>query len=230
MDFVPVAKQCLMQWVAFTTFVPVKSSAHHSLKKISNDELRRCYIQQKGFTVNEMWQCEWWRLYKTTTNVKPHIREHFPSRRSPAAEQLLEELKEGKLFAWVHCDIEVPENLGSRFDKFPPIIKNTLLSKIDIGDLMKNICRRRMIFVSTSKNLDIQLHFKKWNTYYSSVIVLSATGTCRHRNTHFCREHSKKCFNSFVQAAVDARRKGDKNPNSNSVAEIKKFLAKSSYG
>ena len=40
----------------------------------------------------------------------------------------------------------------------------------------------------------------------------------------------KKGFNSFVQAAVDARRQGDENPNSNVVAETMKLLANSSYG
>ena len=40
----------------------------------------------------------------------------------------------------------------------------------------------------------------------------------------------KKCFNSFVQSAVDARRQGDENPNSSVVAETMKLLANSSYG
>ena len=40
----------------------------------------------------------------------------------------------------------------------------------------------------------------------------------------------KKCFNSFVQAAVDARKKGDENPNSSFVAETMKLLANNSYG
>ena len=39
----------------------------------------------------------------------------------------------------------------------------------------------------------------------------------------------KKCFNSFVQSAVNARRKGDENPNSSVVAETMKLLANSSY-
>ena len=39
-----------------------------------------------------------------------------------------------------------------------------------------------------------------------------------------------KCFNSFVQAAVDARREGDENPNSSVVAETMNLLADSSYG
>ena len=39
-----------------------------------------------------------------------------------------------------------------------------------------------------------------------------------------------KCFNSFVQAAVDARRKGDENTNSIVVTETMKLLTNSSYG
>ena len=38
-----------------------------------------------------------------------------------------------------------------------------------------------------------------------------------------------KCFNSSVQSAVDARRKGE-NPHSSVVAETMKLLANSSYG
>ena len=44
-------------------------------------------------------------------------------------------------------------------------------------------------------------------------------------------EHTlTKCFNSFVQSAVDARRQGDESPNSNVVAVTMRLLAKSSYG
>ena len=107
-------------------------------KKKELDAWRRHYIQEKGFKVIEMWECEWWRLYKTTNTVKQHIREHFPYRRSLAAEQLLEEIKKGKLFGYVQWDIEVPENLRANFANFPPIFKNTLVRKSNIGDLMKH--------------------------------------------------------------------------------------------
>ena len=40
----------------------------------------------------------------------------------------------------------------------------------------------------------------------------------------------RKCFNNFVQSAVDARRQGDENPNSSVVAETMKLLANSPYG
>ena len=38
----------------------------------------------------------------------------------------------------MQCDFEVPENLRTNFANFPAIFKNTLVSKSDIGDLMKN--------------------------------------------------------------------------------------------
>ena len=68
------------------------------------DELRRGYIQEKGFTVIEMWESDCWRLYKTTTNVN-HIRENSPYRRSLTEQQLLEGLKKRNLFGYVQCDI-----------------------------------------------------------------------------------------------------------------------------
>ena len=133
MGFVLIAILCLKHWVVFTTFVPVESSAHPSLKTISDvavgkkelDELRREYIQEKGFTVIEMWECEWWRFYKTTTSFELHIQEHFPYRQSLREHQLLEGIKKGNLFGYVQCDIEVPEQLRANFANFPPIFKNS---------------------------------------------------------------------------------------------------------
>ena len=46
----------------------------------------------------------------------------------------------------------------------------------------------------------------------------------------FVQYTPRKCFNNFVQSAVDARRQGDENPNSSVLAETMKLLANSSYG
>ena len=47
---------------------------------------------------------------------------------------------------------------------------------------------------------------------------------------HFIEYTPEKCFDSFVQAAVDARWKGEQNPISSVVAETMKLLANSSHG
>ena len=49
------------------------------------------------------------------------------------------------------------------------------------------------------------------------------------KNTALLSIFQKKCFKSFVQSAVNARRQGDEYPNSSVVAETMKLLATSSY-
>ena len=105
MDFPFNATLSPKQWAAFTTFVPVKMYVHLSLKKISNrakKERARC-IEAKlytgeGFKVLQMWECVWWRLFKTTSNSKHHVRKKFSYRRSLTDYQLLGEVNNGKFF------------------------------------------------------------------------------------------------------------------------------------
>ena len=194
------------------------------------DALRRHYIQEKGFKVIEMWECEWWRLYKTTKTVKQHVQEHFPYRRSLAAEQLLEEIKKGKLFGYVQCDTQVPKNLRSKINNFPPIFKNTLVSKSDIGELIKNYAEEET-FLSQPRKMLISSFTLQNGTLITPLLLfylhLGLVCTKRHRYVEYT---PKKYFNSFVQSAVGAGRQGDENPNSSVVAETMKLLANSSHG
>ena len=199
-------------------------------KKRELDALRRHYIREKGFKVIEMLECEWWRLYKTIKTVKRHIREHFPYRRSLAAEQLLEEIKKEKIFGYVQCDTEVPENLRANFANFPPIFKNSLVSKSDIGDLLKNYAEEEKLSSQPRKMLISS--FTLQNGTLITPLLLLYLKLCLvcikiHR---FVEYTPKKCFNSFVQSAVDAGRQSDENPNSSVVAETMKLLVNSSYG
>ena len=85
--------------------------------------MRRDYIQQKGYKIVEMWECEWWSLYKTDAPVKSYLRARFPYKRPLSEEQLLQQIIDGRLFGYVQCDIEVPEHLRDYFSNFPPIFK-----------------------------------------------------------------------------------------------------------
>ena len=177
-----------------------------------------------------MWECEWWRLYKTTNTVKQHIREHSPSRRSLAAEQLLEETTKGKLFGYEQCDIEVPENLMENYANFPQIFKNTCVSKNDIGDLMKNYAEEEKLLSQPQKMLISSFTLQNGTLITPLFLFYLQLGLVVTQLHRFVEYTPKKCLNSFVQSAVDARRKGDENPNSCVVAETMKLQANSSYG
>ena len=85
------------------------------VKKRQQIEMRRDYIQQKGYKIGEMWECECCSLYKTDASIKSHLRESFPCRRPLIEEQLLRGIIDGRLFGYVQCNIEVLEHMRDYF-------------------------------------------------------------------------------------------------------------------
>ena len=124
----------------------------------------------------------------------------------------------------------MPEHLRDYFSNFPPIFKNTVVSKDDIGNLMKKYAEKEGIMPQPRRML-ISSFILTNGTIITPLFLfyLKLRLVCRkiHR---FIQYTSRKCFNNFVQCAVDARRQKDKNPISTVVAETMKLLANSSYG
>ena len=125
---------------------PTEVDIQRGSEKKELHALRQHFLQEKDFNILELWDYERWRLCKTSNNVKQHIREHFRYKRSLAAEQILEEIKKRIFYGYLQYDIEVPENLRSNSHNFPPILRNTLVSKIDIGHLMINYAEEGRLF------------------------------------------------------------------------------------
>ena len=46
-------------------------------KKRDMDELRREYLEEKGYNIQEKWECEWWEHFKTDSPVKNHVKTNF---------------------------------------------------------------------------------------------------------------------------------------------------------
>ena len=95
---------CQEAWLSLT-----EGDIERGNKKREMDKMRKQYIKRKGYNVVEMWECEWWNLYKTITCAKEQLRESFPYKRPLREERLLEEIRSGNLLGYVKCDIEVPE-------------------------------------------------------------------------------------------------------------------------
>ena len=88
------------------------------------DEMGKQYIKDKGYTVAEIWACEWWKLYKTDVSVKENLRDLSPEKCLLRQHQLLDKLKGGGLFCYVQCVIKVPEHLKVQLANFPIAFKN----------------------------------------------------------------------------------------------------------
>ena len=117
------------------------------------DQIRKQYIKEKGYIVLEMWECEWWNLYKTSTCVKEHLRESFPYKRPLREMRLLEQIRRDKLFGYVHCEIEVPEELMKNSANFAAIFKNINVCRHDIGLLMKVYAEKKRLLCQPRKTL-----------------------------------------------------------------------------
>ena len=200
------------------------------VKKRQQDEMRRDYIQQKCYQIVEMWECEWWSLYKTDASVKSHLRGNFPYRCPLSEEGVIQRFIVGRHFNYLQCDIKKPEHLRDYFSNFPPIFKNTIVSREDIGDLINQYAEKEFIMAQPRRML------------VSSFIVTNGTiipllflfylnlGLVCKKINRFVQYTPRNCFDNFVQSAVDARQKGDENPNSSVVAETMKLLANSFHG
>ena len=130
----------------------------------------------------------------------------------------------------MQCNIEVAENLRSKFDNFPPIFKNTIVRKDDIVDLMRNYAEEERLLSQPQKMFIYSFTLQNGTLITPLLLFYLQLGLVVTKLHRFVEYTPKKCFNSFLQAAVDARRKGDENPNSSVVAETMKLLGNSSYG
>ena len=168
--------------------------------------MRREYIKEKGYKVEEMWECDWWESFKTNDKIKNHVRTHFPYKRPLSTDSLLAKIKEGSLPGYVQCDLVVPDELNPKFANFHPIFKNTEVGRNDIGDCMKNyaieneiIKQPQRMLISSFKIKNVTVITPVFNFYLE--LGLKCTKIYR-----FVQYTPRQCFNNFVQSVVDARR------------------------
>ena len=95
---------------------------------------------------------------------------------------------------------------------------------------MKEYAEKEGIMSQRRRMLTSSFHLKNGTIITSLLIYYLHLGLQCRKIHQFVQYTPKKCFNRFVQSAVNARRQGDENPNSSIVAETMKLLANSFYG
>ena len=175
------------------------------VKKRQQDEMRRDYTQQTGYQIFEMWECEWWSLYKTDASVKGHLRINFPYRRPLSEEGLMQGIIDGPLFGYVQCNIEVPEHLRDYLSNFPPIFKNTAVSRDDICNLMKQYAAKENIMDQPRRMLISSFILTNGTIITPLLLFYLQLGLVFEKIHRFVQYTPRKCFDDFVKSAVDAR-------------------------
>ena len=95
---------------------------------------------------------------------------------------------------------------------------------------MKNYAADENLLSQPRKMLISSFILQNGTLFAPLLLIYLQLGLVVTKTHRFVEYIPKKFFNSFVQSAVDARRQGDENPNSNVVAETMKLPANSFYG
>ena len=221
MAFVTIVTLSLRQWNDISTTLSMSRSLpfincqwnYERDRKSERDQMRKEHIQQKGYKVTEIWDCKWWELYRTDATVKNHLRADFPYRQPLSEERFTQEIKDGILFSYVQSDLKVPQHLKAYYANFPPIFKKTVVSRNDIGDLMKEYAEKEGIMPQPRRKLISSFQLTNGTIITPLLLFYLHLGLECKKNHRFVQYTPKKYFNSFVQSAVKARRQGEENPN-----------------
>ena len=137
---------------------------------------------------------------------------------------------DGPFFGYARCDIEVPEHLCNYFSNFPPKFRNTAVSRDDNGNLMEQYAEKENILVQPRRMLISSFILPNGTIITPLLLFYLQLGLVCKKIHRFVQYTPRKCFDNFVQSAVDSRRQGDENLNSSFVVETMKLLANNSHG
>ena len=178
----------------------------------------------------ELYEGDWWKMCNTDNIIKRHLRGCFSYEIFLREEILLGNIKGRSLFRYVECDIEVSENLREAFANFPPILKNINVGRDEKGPFKKNYDNKEGILTQTRRMLISSYFLEKGANITPLRLLFLDLGLVYRKHLYLVQYTPMKCFNNFVQSAVNARGEEDENPKSFLVAETKKILVNSSYG
>ena len=175
-------------------------------------------------------ECKWWERVKEQENDRKHMRKNFPVKLPIKQESLLAKTRDGKMFGYVQCDLEVPDGLKYKFSNFPPICKNFNVSRANIGDYMREYAIENNLLKQPQRMLISSFKLENGTIITPLLNFCLSLGLKCTKIYRFVQYTLKKCFNNFVQLVVDARGASDEDPDSSVVAETMKLLGKSSFG
>ncbi|KAI8516762.1 hypothetical protein Bbelb_053430 [Branchiostoma belcheri] len=191
------------------------------------------YLRKCGYTVVEMWECEWLAMVRTDDRLSSFVAgrktptEHLPDM---TEERVLQAVRSGQLFGAVECDIEVPANLKSHFSEMPPIFKNVDISIDDIGDYMKAYAEEHNLMSKPRRSLIGSMFGRKILLATSLLNWYLKHGLQVTRIYQVMEYRPKPSFKSFGDAVSDARRKGDEDKSKKIIADTMKLIGNSGYG
>ena len=176
------------------------------------DDMRREYIKEKGYKVEEMWECEWWESFTTNDKIKNYVRALFTDKRPLSTGSLLAKIKDGSLSGYVQCNLVVPYELKLKFANSPPIFNNTDVGGSDIGDHMKNYAIENEMLRHPQRTLISSFKLENGTVIIPLFNFYLELGLQCTEIYVFVQYTPRKGFSNFDQSVVGARIERGENP------------------
>lgn len=201
------------------------------------------YLLSHGFTVVEMWECEFRKQIHSDTMLKAFINSRLPNTPQRAINEfeILAGVQSGGLFGMVEVDISVPDQWPDHFahptmtphkffQEMSPLFCTTDVPFGVIGSHMQahvkrfglsQKARRLLVGGMKARQLLLATPLLKWYLDHGLEV------TKIHQVIEF---KPQRCFHHFVQEVSDARRQGDSDKSKAILADTCKLLGNASYG
>ena len=93
-------------------------------KKRGLDTIRKNYIREKGFIIEETWEFSWGDEIENNVDKKNHIGKNYLFKRSFPFGSILQQNETETIFSYVECNLNVPDEINAKFSTAPSIQKH----------------------------------------------------------------------------------------------------------
>ena len=221
-------------WYHGCICIATKNDKNHELmlKRRERTQSRTNTLRSLGYTIIEVYECEWKRMKMQDKKVKAYLKSISPTlfNQDTTTTDIIDLVKNNKIFGAVECDIKVPEILYSRFSEFSPIFRTCNVDMNIIGEHMKTFMSENNISNKPRKTLVAGMSAEKillatplLKFYIENGLVVS--------NIYKVIEFDhRKCFKTFIEGVVNDRRNADKGIIPAIQGDTSKLIGNSAYG
>ena len=185
-------------------------------------------LEEKGFWVVEMKECEWLKIRRQpeVSRFLKKLKSLTPKRKL-TFEKIVEGIRNESLYGFLIVDIHTPNKLKEKFKDFPLIIKNSFISRENIGSYMKDVAEKHKLLKKEQKYLISSYFAKKFLINSEMAKFYLEMGLKITKIYEFIKFIPQKCFAPLAQEIVNSRRLADTDKSKIVIALTKKLTGNS---
>ena len=151
------------------------------------------------------------------------------AKRKLTFEKIIEGIRNESLYGFLIVDIHTPNELKEKFKDFPLIIKNSFISRKDIGDYMQNVTKEHNLLKKEQKYLISSYFAEKFLINSEMAKFYLEMGLKITKIYEFIEFFPQKCFAPLAQEIVNSRRLADTDKSKAVIALTNKLTGNSLY-